>query len=79
MRPLGPLLQLGALTPEVAADTPVFLACSPEASALSGKFFGPRRAEIAVPERARDAARRHALWTVSERLVAAHADSALQT
>lgn len=74
LRPLGPLLQLGALTPEAAADTPVFLARSQEASVLSGKFFGPHRAEIAVPERARDSARRQALWTVSERLVAHHAE-----
>jgi NAD(P)-dependent dehydrogenase (short-subunit alcohol dehydrogenase family) len=72
MRPLGPLLQLGALTPEAAADTPVFLAHSPEASALSGKFFGPHRAEIAVPDRAGDPTRRQALWAASEQLVAHH-------
>lgn len=68
-RPLGPLLQLGALTPEAAADTPAFLAQSPDASALNGLFFGPRRAPIAVPERV-SAARRHALWTASEQLIA---------
>lgn len=70
LRPFGPLLQLGALAPEIAADTPVFLAHAPEGSELNGRFVGPRRATIAVPERARDPVRRRALWAVSEQLMA---------
>lgn len=76
LSPLGPVLQLGALEPSVAADTPVFLAQAPEAGDLNGRFFGPHRTAITVPDRARDIARRQALWTISTRLVAPYAHPA---
>ncbi len=69
LRALAPVVQLFALAPEAAAQTPVFLACDPHAAGTSGRFFGPSRAEIAVPERARRADRRLELWQASEELV----------
>jgi NAD(P)-dependent dehydrogenase (short-subunit alcohol dehydrogenase family) len=66
VRALVPLLTLGALTPEVAAETPVFLARASDAVGSGGRFYGPRREERKVPERARRVERRKALWEASE-------------
>jgi NAD(P)-dependent dehydrogenase (short-subunit alcohol dehydrogenase family) len=55
---------------ERAARTPVFLAHSPEAVGTGGRFFGPDRREIPVPQRLQDLERRRAVWNASESLVA---------
>jgi NAD(P)-dependent dehydrogenase (short-subunit alcohol dehydrogenase family) len=66
LRALGSVIQaLFGLTPEAAAETPVFLAQSPEAAGTSGRFYGPKRARLAVPERALRQDRRNALWNAS--------------
>jgi NAD(P)-dependent dehydrogenase (short-subunit alcohol dehydrogenase family) len=67
--PLVPLLSLGALSPSAAAETPVFLAQSSDAIGSGGRFYGPRREERPVPERARRVERRDALWAASEERV----------
>jgi NAD(P)-dependent dehydrogenase (short-subunit alcohol dehydrogenase family) len=66
---LVPLLRLGALSPSAAAETPVFLAQSSDAIGSGGHFYGPRRGERPVPERARRVDRREALWAASEERV----------
>lgn len=72
-RPLAMLLaQLAGrfgLPLEVAAETPSWLASSPQARGVSGAFFGPRRKPRRVPDRARRPDRRKALWDASEALV----------
>lgn len=55
---------------DVAADTPAWLATSPQASGLSGSFVGPHRKLRTVPDRARRPDRRQALWDASEALTA---------
>ena len=52
-----------------AALTPVALARETGGRGSSGCFFGPRLKPIDVPERARSAERRSALWHASEALV----------
>jgi NAD(P)-dependent dehydrogenase (short-subunit alcohol dehydrogenase family) len=69
---ISTLHALRAITPEQAAETPVFLAQSPAARRSSGRFYGPRCVERDVPERARRADRRAALWAASEALVRDH-------
>ncbi len=61
------------LTPEQGADTPVWLASSPEADGLTGKYFVKRK-ERRVNRQAMDAAACARLWEISEQLVnkAAH-------
>lgn len=60
--------RLGA-TPAEAAAVPAYLAADPGAAGFGGAFVGPRLRRIQVPERARRADRRGALWAASERLV----------
>jgi len=67
-----PLLELRAMEPEKAAETPVFLARSPDAAHLNGRFFGPDAKERHVPARARRPDRRDGLWNASEGLVRQH-------
>jgi len=50
----------------------VFLARDAQAAGSGGRFYGPRRAERAVPERALRPDRRRALWEASEELVRPH-------
>ena len=55
--------------PETAARTPAWLAADPEAIGVSGRFFGPHRAPIEVPDRARRSERRGEIWRFSEELL----------
>lgn len=59
-------------SPDWAAQTPVYLAQSPEARGCNGQFFGPERRPLPVPARARRSDRRSALWAASETLVATY-------
>jgi len=73
VRVIAPLLQrMVALSPEAAAETPVFLAQDPEAVETGGCFYGPGRRPRPVPERALRPARRGQLWAASEELVGAY-------
>ncbi|WP_224247605.1 SDR family oxidoreductase [Hyalangium gracile] len=65
---IGPLLRPFTLRPEQGADTPVWLASSPEVEGVTGKYF-IRRKERKVNRQALDAAARERLWDVSEQLV----------
>ncbi len=66
---LAPLLQrLIASAPEVAAETPVFLAQDAQATGTSGRFYGPKRKQRPVPARAQRPERRSGLWAASEQL-----------
>ncbi|MET0524731.1 MAG: SDR family NAD(P)-dependent oxidoreductase [Nocardioides sp.] len=56
--------------PDDAADTPAFLAQDPTAWEVNGRFYGPGRRQLEVPDRAARPARRTALWEASEALVA---------
>jgi NAD(P)-dependent dehydrogenase (short-subunit alcohol dehydrogenase family) len=69
LRLLARFVQLFALSPEQAAQTPVFLASDPEATKLSGRFYGPNNKQLPVPERALREDRRALLWRASEELV----------
>jgi NAD(P)-dependent dehydrogenase (short-subunit alcohol dehydrogenase family) len=69
---LGAVQRLRGLTPDAAAETPVFLAQSAEATDTASTFWGPRRTRRKIPARARRADRRAALWAASEALVGAH-------
>lgn len=71
-RLIRPLLEARSVAPAIAADTPSFLAHAREAANLGGRFFGPRRAERRVPDRARRVERRLELWRLSEELVRAY-------
>lgn len=67
---LAPLAQrLLAVPPETAAQTPVFLAQDPKATATGGRFYGPGMKVRRIPARARRPDRRDGLWTASEELV----------
>ncbi len=55
--------------PDTAADTPAYLAQDPTAWEVNGRFYGPGRREIVVPDRAARPERRTALWEASEALV----------
>ena len=58
-----------ALSPEAAAQTPVFLAQPDRAVGTGGCFFGPRLMRRRVPARAQRPDRRSRLWAASEDLV----------
>ena len=75
-RLLVPLIRTMAISPRAAAETPVFLAQSDDAMDAGGRFYGPRRKERRVPERARRAERRQALWEASDALVGGYLDPA---
>lgn len=62
--------RLGA-PPAKAATVPAQLAADPEAAGFGGAFVGPGMRRIRIPDRARRAERRAALWAASEALVAA--------
>jgi NAD(P)-dependent dehydrogenase (short-subunit alcohol dehydrogenase family) len=60
--------KLFARTPEQGAETPVYLASSPEVEGVTGKYFAYRRMLPSSPvSYDREAARR--LWQVSEDLI----------
>lgn len=63
------MLPLFALSPDVAAQTPVFLAQDARATGTGGHFYGPRLKPRPVPARARRLERREGLWAASEDLV----------
>jgi NAD(P)-dependent dehydrogenase (short-subunit alcohol dehydrogenase family) len=63
------VLRLFGQAPEVAAETPSFLAQDPAATGTGGRFYGPELKEIRIPRRARRPSRRHGLWSLSEELV----------
>jgi hypothetical protein len=70
MRILAPMLQhVIALSLEMAAQTPVFLAQDANASGTGGRFYGPRLKQRSVPARAQRPERRNGLWVASEALV----------
>jgi NAD(P)-dependent dehydrogenase (short-subunit alcohol dehydrogenase family) len=70
VRVLAPMLQrLMALSPEAAAQTPVFLAQDDHAIGTGGRFFGPGLKQRRIPARAQRPERRSGLWTASEDLV----------
>jgi NAD(P)-dependent dehydrogenase (short-subunit alcohol dehydrogenase family) len=70
MRVLAPvLLRLLAHSPEVAAQTPVYLAQDAQAVGTGGRFYGPRLKQRPVPARAQRAERRNGLWVASEDIV----------
>jgi NAD(P)-dependent dehydrogenase (short-subunit alcohol dehydrogenase family) len=67
---LAPKLQrLMAMSPEAAAQTPVFLAQHDRAVGTGGYFFGPRLMQRRVPACAQRPERRSQLWAASEDLV----------
>jgi NAD(P)-dependent dehydrogenase (short-subunit alcohol dehydrogenase family) len=73
---LGRIVQtLIGLSPRQAAETPVFLARSQEASGTNGRFFGPRRKPLRVPDRALRIERREGLWNASDALLRAQCRS----
>jgi NAD(P)-dependent dehydrogenase (short-subunit alcohol dehydrogenase family) len=62
-------LDLGSLpVPDVGADTPAWLATSPDVEGFSGRFFVDRRAVATAPHTT-DVARCDRLWDASARLV----------
>jgi hypothetical protein len=65
-RALQPLI---ALAPEVAAQTPVYLAQAAGARGTNGRFYGPRLEPRPVPTPAQPPERRIALWMASKELV----------
>ena len=70
VRILAPVLQrLIASSPEVAAQTPVFLAQDAEAVGTGGHFYGPKLKQRKVPNRAQKPERRSRLWAASADLV----------
>lgn len=59
--------------PDAGADTPAWLATSPEVDGITGKFF-VRRKQIATAPHTTDVARCDQLWAESARLVGRTAD-----
>jgi NAD(P)-dependent dehydrogenase (short-subunit alcohol dehydrogenase family) len=59
---------LFGISPEIAAQTPVYLANDARAVGQSGRFFGPKLKQLAVPERALRTERRQLLWNASEEI-----------
>lgn len=77
---LAPTVQrLLARSPEVAAQTPVFLAQDDRAIGTGGRFFGPRLKQRRVPARTQRPERRGRLWAASEELVRAYLPAAPST
>lgn len=72
---IGPLVQwlisLNALTPEQGAQPVIHLASSPQAEAITGKYFNRMKAQ-ASSEISYNEAVAQRLWTESERLTAYH-------
>ena len=80
VRVLAPVVQhLMAVSPEVAAQTPVFLAQDPRAAGTGGNFYGPKLKQRKVPPRARRPERRSGLWEASEDLVRPYLPGAAAT
>ncbi len=70
VRALVPVaLRLIGSSPDVAAQTPVFLAQDAQATGTGGRFYGPQRKQRPVPARAQRPDRRKELWLASEALV----------
>ena len=63
------LQTLIAIAPEEAAETPVFLAQSPQAVGTGGRFYGPWYEQRPVPARVRRPERSSRFWAASEALV----------
>lgn len=63
------LLRLFGQPPDVAAETPFFLAQDPAGTGTGGRFYGPGVKEIRIPPRALQLPRRRGLWGLSEELV----------
>lgn len=59
-----PLFKLWALIPEQGAETPVFLAASPEVEGVSGKYFYQKRVVTSSPN-SHDEVKARQLWEVS--------------
>lgn len=66
---LKPLTARFLLTPAVAAVTPLWLATSPEAATMNGRFFGPKKKPIKVDQVFTDVALQDKLRETSLRLV----------
>ena len=60
--------------PNIAALTPAWLAAHPDAIGVSGRFFGPHRTPIRVPDRVRRPERRSEIWHTSKELLRPLAD-----
>lgn len=69
VRVMAPVIAWLMASPEVAAQTPVFLAQDTRAAGTGGHFYGPKLKERAVPPRAQRPDRRSELWEASEDLV----------
>jgi len=71
--PMGPLSFVGnisklfLMSPEKGAETPVYLASSPEVEGVTGKYYDHRREKQSSPESYDQAAARK-LWDASERM-----------
>ena len=79
-RVLAPvLLRLIAQSPEVAAQTPVFLAQDARATGSGGHFYGPKLKQRPIPARAQRPQRCSGLWTASEDLVRPYLPDAAAT
>ncbi|MHB8875443.1 MAG: hypothetical protein ACYC8T_17300 [Myxococcaceae bacterium] len=66
--PVRLIFKLLAATPEKGAETPVFVATSPQAEGVTGKFFIKKK-EAAYPPGSENAEARRRLWEASEKLV----------
>lgn len=72
--PVKPFMALFRLTGraidvKAGADTPVYLASSPEVEGVSGKYFDQRREKMSSPQ-SYDEDAQERLWSVSENLIA---------
>ena len=74
--PMQMMQRLIGLSPEVAAQTPVFLAQSEQATLTGGHFYGPKLKPRKVPARSQRPERRRELWSASEDLVRSYLPSA---
>ena len=64
---LGNISRLFLISPEEGAETPVYLASSPEVEAVSGKYYDHKREKQSSPE-SRDQAMAKRLWDESEKM-----------
>ena len=67
-RLIVPLVQLQGITPEVGAETTIFLATSSEANDITGKYFVKKRAVDSDPATYDEAAAAR-LWKISAGMV----------
>jgi retinol dehydrogenase-14 len=67
MRLLTPLVRLFMRTPEQGAETPVYLASSPDVEGVTGKYFANKQEKRSSP-RSYDVELGQRLWRVSEEL-----------